>query len=807
MKKYFFIALILTLAIAAYAQPNLFLPRVVLQKCGDMNNLTLESPYVANTGTTTSPNFQITVLMVETGETIGTNLGTSATNLRISRIGNGTTTPYYTGITMNLQAFAVSGWNENYTLRYTINYIGTPVPNAVDLDNTWDTIIPNRLTSVLNIQDPVQGVPPLITTPPTYTLNVNGPVGYTYNSGTAWGAVVDSDDEVNDLIGTVLTPDPIDPLTVGTWNPPTYTVQASDFVDGVATITFAIEPPVVDTYVYTLHINGPDGYAVTGPNTELDGITDYTETAATAAALIGNYTIAAAPAGQYWLVNPIEVTEAMFVPVATKSVRGQRSSQNNDRAVYYFEATIEFALGTYPAFTVVVNGPAGYTVNGLPFPATFTDNNDFTNDLIGLILTPDATVDGTWNPLTITVAAGDFIQGTVVYSFELVPIVQPITYTVVVNGPAGYTVNGNAFPYPLVDANDTVNDLIGTILTPDATVDGTWNPLTITVAAADFDPQTNTATYMFELIPCVPQYSWEIVAYDGYDQSDQTTPLAATIWYCDQLFAVWGDPNYTWVNIGTTPLMVWYPCGLWQLGTYRVSHPGYNDDTWVWNQIVWENIFEDYAYTDWYGFRNVPRPVPVELSSFTAVNVDRNVRLTWVSQTETEMIGYRVLRSNVNDLSSAEAITPTAIAATNTSTTQTYNYTDTEVVENNQYYYWLESVDYNASEFFGPVSVFIEVSAPAVTNVSQIVKSAYPNPFKANSNTTIVVDVKTGETGTVTVYNILGQVVRTFSVNAGTNNVSWNGKDSRGNACGSGIYFYKLSTPSVTDTKKLVIVK
>jgi hypothetical protein len=39
------------------------------------------------------------------------------------------------------------------------------------------------------------------------------------------------------------------------------------------------------------------------------------------------------------------------------------------------------------------------------------------------------------------------------------------------------------------------------------------------------------------------------------------------------------------------------------------------------------------------------------------------------------------------------------------------------------------------------------------------------------------------------------------------NNLNWNGKDSKGNVCGSGIYFYKLSTPSMNMTKKMVIVK
>jgi hypothetical protein len=55
------------------------------------------------------------------------------------------------------------------------------------------------------------------------------------------------------------------------------------------------------------------------------------------------------------------------------------------------------------------------------------------------------------------------------------------------------------------------------------------------------------------------------------------------------------------------------------------------------------------------------------------------VKLTWVSQSETEMLGYRVYRGESGDQASAIMITPTMIGATNTSTTQSYSITDNEV--------------------------------------------------------------------------------------------------------------------------------
>lgn len=200
--------------------------------------------------------------------------------------------------------------------------------------------------------------------------------------------------------------------------------------------------------------------------------------------------------------------------------------------------------------------------------------------------------------------------------------------------------------------------------------------------------------------------------------------------------------------------------------------------------------------------------LPVELSVFNAVlTAQKFVKLTWVSESETNMLGYRVYRSETNDANSATQITAMMIEATNTSTTQVYSIEDREVLPFSTYYYWLEAVDYNHSNFFGPQ--FVEVPGEVVPElpVQTAMKNAYPNPFKTNASTNIEVALKAGETGTVTIYNVLGQVVKTYSVNEGSHTLNWNGRDSKGNACGSGIYFYKLSTPSMNQTKKMVIVK
>ena len=56
----------------------------------------------------------------------------------------------------------------------------------------------------------------------------------------------------------------------------------------------------------------------------------------------------------------------------------------------------------------------------------------------------------------------------------------------------------------------------------------------------------------------------------------------------------------------------------------------------------------------------------------------------------------------------------------------------------------------------------------------------------------------------LTIYNVTGQVVETFSGSgeAGYQTIEWDASDNA-----SGVYFYKLTTGKFTDTKKMVLLK
>jgi hypothetical protein len=96
------------------------------------------------------------------------------------------------------------------------------------------------------------------------------------------------------------------------------------------------------------------------------------------------------------------------------------------------------------------------------------------------------------------------------------------------------------------------------------------------------------------------------------------------------------------------------------------------------------------------------------------------------------------------------------------------------------------------------------IKEPGAVPQQAAILKAYPNPF--NSITVITYsNLKGGDIG---IYDIEGQLVRTFSVEGEKNGkISWDARDARGNKVSSGIYFLKARTSQKTETLKLVYLK
>jgi hypothetical protein len=85
----------------------------------------------------------------------------------------------------------------------------------------------------------------------------------------------------------------------------------------------------------------------------------------------------------------------------------------------------------------------------------------------------------------------------------------------------------------------------------------------------------------------------------------------------------------------------------------------------------------------------------------------------------------------------------------------------------------------------------------------------YPNPF--NPVTTIEYDVATAGRVTINIYDVTGALVRTLVDTQrapGHYTAQWNGVDQRGNAVGSGVFFYRMSAPAFQSrTRQMVLLK
>ncbi|MBI3873105.1 MAG: T9SS type A sorting domain-containing protein [candidate division Zixibacteria bacterium] len=99
------------------------------------------------------------------------------------------------------------------------------------------------------------------------------------------------------------------------------------------------------------------------------------------------------------------------------------------------------------------------------------------------------------------------------------------------------------------------------------------------------------------------------------------------------------------------------------------------------------------------------------------------------------------------------------------------------------------------------------VAAKAAVPTEYALLQNYPNPF--NAGTVIPVALKNASEWSLNIYNVAGQVVRTFngSSEAGTVNVAWDGRSSDGTSVASGMYFYRVNAGDFSATKKMVLLK
>jgi hypothetical protein len=116
----------------------------------------------------------------------------------------------------------------------------------------------------------------------------------------------------------------------------------------------------------------------------------------------------------------------------------------------------------------------------------------------------------------------------------------------------------------------------------------------------------------------------------------------------------------------------------------------------------------------------------------------------------------------------------------------------------------VELVESDAADYFG-------IALPTLTKAAALptrfaLSQNYPNPF--NGRTQLVLALPVPSDYKVTVYNVAGQVVRTFEGSGvGNRTIVWDGTDANGNPVSSGVYFFKAAASNFNTVVKGLYLK
>jgi len=196
--------------------------------------------------------------------------------------------------------------------------------------------------------------------------------------------------------------------------------------------------------------------------------------------------------------------------------------------------------------------------------------------------------------------------------------------------------------------------------------------------------------------------------------------------------------------------------------------------------------------------------VPVELSSFNARSVQGRVILNWVTQSETENLGFHVYRSESENGTYVRVNNEMIQGAGTTSSVRSYQYIDErELKPSTDYFYKLVDVDYKGRlNTHGPVSAVVSVPT------EHVLEQNYPNPF--NPETRISFSLKEAGRVTLTVFNVRGESVRTLvagQLNAGAHMVVWDGRNDYGQPLPSGMYIYTMRINNFEEKRTMMFLK
>jgi len=158
----------------------------------------------------------------------------------------------------------------------------------------------------------------------------------------------------------------------------------------------------------------------------------------------------------------------------------------------------------------------------------------------------------------------------------------------------------------------------------------------------------------------------------------------------------------------------------------------------IWN--IGNSRNNGYPYFDWQ-YPSDPATLPVELSTFTVQYLNNTPTLYWETQSEIDNIGWNIYRNNEEDFASSELLSDEMIPGNGTTTEPSYyiyNDTSENLIVEQTYWYWLESIDYGGICQVYNMVAQITIPDPSVfpPNIEPPIVYDFknlPNPVNTNS--------------------------------------------------------------------------
>ena len=222
------------------------------------------------------------------------------------------------------------------------------------------------------------------------------------------------------------------------------------------------------------------------------------------------------------------------------------------------------------------------------------------------------------------------------------------------------------------------------------------------------------------------------------------------------------------------------------------------------SDVAVENTFtetngtlDENGYTLWVN----GSPLPVELSSFSAVILENRIKLKWRTETEVSNYGFEIERKNppLNPPQGGDFEKIGFVEGHgNSNSPKEYNFIDSEINSAGTYSYRLKQIDNDGTYEFSK-TIEVNFGSPINFELSQ----NYPNPF--NPSTTISFKLPQSGNVALKVFNSIGEEVVTLTDGfneAGVYTFNFNAE-----GLPSGMYISQLSTPEKTQARKMILMK